>query len=173
MKNAFMIERRFVKSKIIFHDLKMEISVKNGVVARYYGELMYIMYDAPYCWLYFADNTKYKIEATMRYLIDNLPEAFIRCNRSVILNVCYYREYRITLSEVVMDDNRVFTLSRFNSLRFNAMRTSLPRISPPCANCYTCTDECESRSVFCRRKKMKTTMSNRKERGDALFQQEG
>jgi len=45
-----------MKSKIIFHDLKMEILVETGVIARYYGELMYIIYDAPYCWLYFTGN---------------------------------------------------------------------------------------------------------------------
>ena len=154
MKNVYTPKKRFRKSKIVFHDLKMEISVRDRVIARYYGELMYIIYDAPYCWLYFADNTKYNVEITMRHLIDNLPEAFIRCNRSVIFNVCYYREYRIALFEVEMVDSRVFILSRYNVLTFNERRTRLPRISPPYAKCYTCPEaECESRSTFCRRKK--------------------
>ena len=33
--------------KIVFHDQKMEIPIKNGADARYYGELMYVIYDAP------------------------------------------------------------------------------------------------------------------------------
>ena len=44
-------------SKIVFHDQKMEIVVENGADARYYSEMMYVIYDAPYCNLHFSDNT--------------------------------------------------------------------------------------------------------------------
>ena len=87
-------------------------------------------------------------------MMDNLPEAFIKCNRSVILNLCYYKEYNMTSLMLVMDDDKVFKLARRNVKNFNTMRSKLSRISPPCTNCYNCIDEaCESRVVFCRRKK--------------------
>ena len=51
-----------IKSKIVFHDLKMEIILKSGFVARYYSELMYIVYSNLFCTFHFADNEKYTVE---------------------------------------------------------------------------------------------------------------
>ena len=85
----------------------------------------------------------------------------------------YCKEYRIALSEVVMDDNRVFTLSRLNSLIFNTMRTSLPRFHHHAPIVIYVRMNVKAGRFFAGGKKTKMTMSNRKERGDALFQQEG
>jgi hypothetical protein len=52
----------------------MEIPVKNGMVVYCYAELMYVIYDAPYCYLYFADNTNYFIQTSLQNMMDNLPE---------------------------------------------------------------------------------------------------
>jgi len=144
-----------MKSKIVFHDLKMEIRIETGVIARYYGELMYIVYDAPFCWLHFTGKNRYRVVVTMKSLMANLPDAsFFRCKRSVILNVCYYKEYNHTQSMVVMEDGREFKLTRINNVKFNKIRNNLPYHSPPCSRCYTCTDEkCESRVVFYSQKK--------------------
>ena len=142
---------------MLFHDLKIEIAVKNGLVARYYSELMYVAYDAPYCWLYFADQTKYKVESTLKFLLDNLPDAFLRCNRSTIINVFYYKEYSQQLAEIVMDDKKVFTLSRRSAPVFNAKRVYLSSHSLPVNNGYSCMGSCEIKSVFCRRKKTLNT----------------
>ena len=142
-----------MKPKIIFQDLKMEFIDRTKVVARYYGELMYIIYDAPFCWLHFTDDKKYRVGIALQYMIDNLPIAFIRCNRSVILNVCYYKEYDFNSLKVQMYNDWEFKLSRRNVKRFNAVRFKLPRISPPCSKCYICTAEtCETMSFFCRKK---------------------
>ena len=139
-----------MKSKIVFHDLKMEIRIETGVISRYYGELMYIIYDAPYCWLYFTGRNRYRIIVTMKSLMNNLPEAsFVRCKRSVILNVCYYKEYDHTKSMVIMEDDREFKLTQPNIMKFNTIRNKIPHNSPPCPRCYTCTEEkCESRMIF-------------------------
>ena len=146
--------QNIMKSKIIFHDLKMEILVETGIIARYYGELMYVIYDAPYCWLHFTGKNRYRVVVTMKKLMDNLPNAsFFRCKRSTIFNVCYYKEYVMAKSMVVMEDGREFKLTRRNILNFNAMRNDISRISPPCTTCYTCTNKkCESRVTFCRQK---------------------
>ena len=118
--------------KIVFYDLKMEITDETKIVARCYSELMYIIYDTPYCWLHFTDTKKYKVEISLQYMIDNLPIAFIRCNRSVILNVCYFKEYDFTSLMIVMRDDTVFKLSRRNVKNFNTVRFKLSRISPSC-----------------------------------------
>ncbi len=95
-----------MKSKIIFHDLKMEIPDDTKIITRFYGELMYIIYDAPYCYMHFTGTQKYKVDVTLQDMMDNLPEVFVRCNRSIVLNVCYYKEYDMNLSTIIMDDNR-------------------------------------------------------------------
>ena len=144
-----------MESKIVFHDLKMEILVETGIIARYYGELMYIIYDAPYCWLYFTGKNRYRVVIPLKKLMDNLPTAsFIKCKRSFVLNVCYYKEYVVTKSMVVMEDGREFNLTRRNVLNFNTMRNNISRISPPCTRCYSCTKEkCNKRVTFCRQQK--------------------
>ena len=63
-----------MKSKIYFYDRKMLIPVKNGTITRYYGELMYIIFNKPYCELYFSGDTKYMIESSLQYMIENLPK---------------------------------------------------------------------------------------------------
>jgi hypothetical protein len=134
----------------------MEIAVENGADARYYGELVYVIYDAPYCNLHFSDNTDYKVETSLQAIMDNLPEAtFFRCNRSVIINICYYKRYRIQPPVIVIDDGKEFKLSRRNVKDFVMKKTDLPRISLSCPKCHTCKiEECERRIVFCRREKI-------------------
>jgi hypothetical protein len=143
-------------SKIVFHDQKIEIAVENGADARFYGELMYVIYDAPYCKLYFSDNTDYKVETTLQSIMDKLPETtFFKCNRSVIINICYYKRYRIQPPVIVTDDGKEFKLSRRNVKNFEMVKADLPRISSSCPKCHTCKiEDCESRIVFCRRKKI-------------------
>jgi len=142
-----------MKSKIVFHDLKMEIIVKTGFVARYYGELMYIVYENNNCVLYFADNNIYIVESSLIYMMENLPEGvFVRSNRKTVLNICHCKEYDKTKSEIQMDNGKVFSLSRRNVTDFNAKRKSI-RLMCTCTNCFTCKNcECEIKSVFCRRK---------------------
>ena len=114
-----------MNSKIVFHEQKMEIPVKTGFVARHYHELMYIVYDAPYCWLHFTGKTRYKVEVTLQYLMERLPKTtFFQCNRSAILNLHCYREYRKKDEMVVMDDGMELNLARrrvndFHDLRKN------------------------------------------------------
>ena len=139
-----------MKSKVIFYHLKIEVPDDTKVVALYYGELMYIVYDSPYCWLHFTGNKKYKVETTLQYMLDNLPIAFIRCNKSVILNVFYYEEYDQTSLMVRMNDGMKFKFARRRVRNFNETKLKLLRISPPCVNCYVCTNEkCENRMGFC------------------------
>jgi len=51
-----------MKSKIVFYDQKMEIPTVSGFVVCNYDDLMYVIYDAPYCWLHFTENKKYKLD---------------------------------------------------------------------------------------------------------------
>ena len=135
-----------MKSKIVFHDLKMEIHVETGIIARYYSELMYIVHDAPYSWLYFTGRNRYRVCVSLQKMMSNLPEAlFMKCRRSVIINVCYYKEYDLAKSMVVMEDGREFFLTEFNVLEFNAKRGNM-RFFSPC-------EKCEARMNFCRMSK--------------------
>ena len=84
-----------MKYQILFHERKMGIAINTGVVFRHYGELMYVIFDKPYCVLYFTGSAKYKIEIPLQYIEDNLPEGiFMKCKRSAILNIFYCKEFK-------------------------------------------------------------------------------
>ena len=135
-----------MKSKIVFHDLKMEILIENGAIARYYSELMYVVHDAPYCWLHFTGKNRYRVAVSLRVMMNNLPEAsFMKCKRSGIINVCYYKEFDHAKSIVVMEDGREFKLTKRNVVNFNSKRSNM-RFSLPC-------EKCELLVYFCRKTK--------------------
>ena len=106
-----------MKSKIEYHDQKMNIPVETGFVVRVpkqYDELKYVVYEAPYCWMYFDDN-KYQIDATLQSISENLPVGtFFQCNRSTLINLDRCKrskksKYKIA---IVMDDDTEHELSR-------------------------------------------------------------
>jgi len=147
-----------MKSKILFHDRKMVIPIETGFIAHDYGELMYILFDKPYCVLHFTGNCKYWVEISLQYMIDNLPKSgFMKCKRSAIINICYYKNFRKIESEIVMEDGARISLSKQNISDFKLMIKCLPNISPPCPACHRCTNlACENRLAFCRRRKTGT-----------------
>ena len=136
----------------------MEIKTYNGVVARYYSDLMYVKYEDPYCWLFFADDDKYKVEVSIKYLFENLPQKpFFRCNRTSIINICYYAEFDKYLSQLIMDDGTKFELSFRKDEKFKTQKADLKRISPPCPLCVSCKNEkCSDFWLFCLSSNQKT-----------------
>ena len=145
-----------MKAKILFYDRKMGIPEKGVIITHYYGDLMYILVDKPYCDLYFTGNIKYHFEVTLKELMEHLPKAgFLLCKRSAVANLCYMKRFRKNPPTIVMNDDTIFKLSRKNKIELEEMLNRIPRISPPCTPCYTCTDaKCESQIVFCRRKEI-------------------
>ena len=143
-----------MKEQILFYDRKMVIPTNNGHVTHYYGELMYIIFDKPYCHLHFTENVKYKMEVALQHIMDNLPKsAFVKCRRSAIVNLCHHKVFLKNTREIVMVNSVKFKLSKQNILDLLSIIKNLSIISPPCPNCYTCRrDECENQIVFCRRK---------------------
>ena len=154
-----------MRTEILFFERKMAIPIKSGIVTRYYGELMYIKYDKPYCWLYFIKNNKFLVEFSIQELFDNLPEAsFLKCKRSAILNICYLRSFTEDSMMAEMADGTTLNLSKKNVLTIREMIKNLSEISPQCPICYPCTDEkCESQILFCSRMKNRTSREHQKE----------
>ena len=153
-----------MKAKILFCDRKMVIPDKGVMTPHYYGDLMYIEVDKPYCDLYFTGNIKYHIEVTLKELIENLPKAgFLLCKRSAVVNLCYIKRFNLKKNPptIVMNDDTIFMLSKKNKIELEKMLYSTSRISPHCTPCITCTDdECESQIVFCRRKELRQQKKN-------------
>ena len=143
-----------MKYPILFYDRNMVIPTNKGHVTHYYGELMYVILEKPYCILHFAENLKYSVEVALQHIIDHLPKtAFVKCKRSAIVNLCYHKALIKNTREIVMVNSVKFKLSKQNILEVFSTINNLPIISPPCPNCYTCRrDECENQIVFCRQK---------------------
>ena len=125
-----------MKSKIAFLDQKMAISVESGIVLRLYDDLMYILFDKPYCLLHFTGNSRYIIQVPLQFMADNLPkDVFMKCKRSAILNVRYCKELKKTRQTVVMDDGTEIKLTQQNALNFKWMIENMSGSSPPCKCC--------------------------------------
>jgi DNA-binding LytR/AlgR family response regulator len=114
------------KRRILFHDLKMDVPVKKEFIERNYDELMYVLYDAPYCQLHFTDK-KIVIETSLQHLMENLPEIiFFQCSRSVIININYCKDFRKPEAVIVMRDKTELDLSRRRVKDFNMKRYKPP-----------------------------------------------
>ena len=143
--------------KISFKDRKMVIFTATGPVSQFYGDLMYIIFDKPDCLLHFSDDIIYRVEVPMKYIMEHLPEApFIKCRRSTIVNLCYFKSINKFSLELTMNNNEKIKLTKQNVNAIISKVGYLPRISPPCSICYSCDDvECDTQMVFCRRKEKK------------------
>ena len=132
----------------------MEIRDKARKEIRYYGELMYVKFDKPYCDLFFTKKRKYTVESTLKHLMDKLPEAaFLICKRSAVINLCYIRVIDRNPPMVEMEDVAILELSDKNLKDLERMRSRLNDIAPPCPICYPCKEHsCESQMLFCKRK---------------------
>lgn len=51
------------KNRIVFHDMTMEVPVKNGEKVVNYDKVMYIECDKPYCMIHCSDGVKLKTQA--------------------------------------------------------------------------------------------------------------
>ena len=143
-----------MKPAIKFYFRKMEILTDNGAVARYYSDLVYaVLDDLNNCWLHFVDGVKYRVEVSLLYLQHNLPtKPFFRCNRTSIVNLCYYVEYMERSAMIIMSDGASFRLSVRNIKSFKKQKDGMTRISPLCPPCLKCNNEgCPDFGLFCLR----------------------
>ena len=127
-----------MKSKILFHDQKIEIPYKNGFVASNYNELMYIIYEVIECELHFITPKKLNnrdiikcinVEISLEQMLNNLPnDIFFQCNRKTIINISCCKEYDWKQSTIVMDDGSTFRLSRRRLTQFKKHREKFRNI---------------------------------------------
>ena len=127
--NLLIIKK--MKSKIVFYDRTMTIPVKSGIVNLFYGELMYIKFEKPFCILHFTKSRKYWVEISVREMMAHLPEAvFLKCKRSAILNLSYLKGCYDHPPTIVMADGERFSFSKQNVLNFQMMSSRLHDLSP-------------------------------------------
>jgi len=140
-----------MKYKIKFYRKMMEISVTNGEITYYYSDLMFVKYDEPYCILHFADSAKHRVEVSLNYLLENLPKKpFFRCNRTNIINICYYGRYQEKPPILFLKNGTQFILSVRKISDFKKQKANMDRISPPCPSCKVCNSKnCPDYNTFC------------------------
>ena len=142
-----------MKPKIVFYDRNLSIPDKSKCKIFYYGELMYIKFDKPYCIFYFTKKRIHWIKVSLKEIADKLPEAvFLKCQRSVIINLCYLKGFDKNPLMVEMVDGTKFELTKQNRVELDLMLGRLKDIAPPCPICYPCLeDKCERQALFCKR----------------------
>ena len=128
-----------MKPKVEFYRSKIVMPTKNGEVAHYYNDLMYIKYKDSYCWLFFSGGEKYTVDISLAELLKKLPQKpFFRCNRTEVVNLCYYSEFIENPAVVILEDGSEFSLSVRSNKGFKKKKDNLRYYSPPCRNCSDC-----------------------------------
>ena len=129
----------------------MNIIVNNDENARYYSDLMYVKYINSYCWLHFAGGAKYKVDIPVSELLKNLPKKpFFQCNRTDVINLCYFESYEEESSMVALEDGTKFNLTIRRTPDFKRKKAELKRISPPCHPASDIKNErCPDFGLFC------------------------
>ena len=131
-----------------------------GEEVRYYSDLMYVKYKAPYCWLYFWGGSTFRAEIPLTFLLENLPEKpFVKCNRAEFINLCYYGGYNKNTLEIMIEDGTKIKMSTRNIAKFKEKKANLKYFSPPCPNCSNCNKQsCRNYWLF----SIETDMENKK-----------
>ncbi|MDR2131619.1 MAG: LytTR family transcriptional regulator DNA-binding domain-containing protein [Odoribacteraceae bacterium] len=141
----------------IFHHLKIEIHDKNGNIEMIpYNDILYMIYDKPYTLLVWMEKGKTKkklLQISLVYMEQYLPVVFFRCNPVSILNLCYLKKYDHVERQIAMEDGKIFNISKRKHRDFRVRLASLPRLSPLCTPCLTCTNACLTKDSLCATKK--------------------
>ena len=131
-----------MKSKIKFYRRKIVIPVENGEEARYYSDLMYASFLKPHCLLHFSDGAEYQVKISVRTLLKHLPEKpFFQCNRTDIINLCYYEKHDSEKQRLILQGGYKFGLSVRCNTKFGKKKAYMQCLSPPCPKCIDCNKE--------------------------------
>jgi hypothetical protein len=131
--------------KIIFHEYKLEIIEKHTGYIYYYGDIIYIIYDKPFCKIHFVDNSTFHICYPFNRLLKILPRIFFQCKKSIIINLARMKQYNFKEMEIIMEDNTVFSLSYRRKNDFVKEKEGINRLTVPFKDCFLC----ESKSKCC------------------------
>jgi len=138
-----------MKPKIVFHDQKIEIPIKNGEVVFSYGDLIYAECDKPFCNLHFVnEKTVYSVEISLKRLLENLPQkVFFQCNRQNIINISHYKRYTTKPPVIEMENGKKLTLSYRKIVAFRSQKACI-QLFLPCS-----AEDCPNLNFFGRSSK--------------------
>ena len=109
LDKAQMIYRSLIESFIIIPSGAGQLKLKHS-------EILYISISAHTATVHAREN-RYEIRSTMDNLTENLPDYFVRCYRSIIVNLfsvdCVYK------NTLLLSNNETLPLSRSNSKDVN------------------------------------------------------
>ena len=133
----------------------MEVRTEKGQTVYFYADLVLAEYENLFFKLYFTDGKDYRVEITVKELLEKLPpKAFFLCSRNTIINICRYSSSDALENEIWMDNGMKVNASSRKMKEFIKHKDSLPGISLPCPNSHTCSNEnCPERLMFCLPKK--------------------
>jgi hypothetical protein len=121
---------------ITFYRWGIELDSKHETHFYFYSEIMYVIYDTPYCFIHCLNNgiqEKYTLKTSLKKFASNFPAVFFQNNQRNIINTYYLRS--IFENKIVMSDGKLFGLSRRHVSELKEHKIMLEKI--PC-NCIFC-----------------------------------
>lgn len=113
----------------------------------YYADILYIIYDKPYCKIYCTGNTNHYISYSLRKILEVFPAVFFQCEKSTIVNLSKIKSYNYLNMQIVMEDDRILPLSNRRKKNFITVKNSIIRLTAPfqiCFPCHSANNCCES-----------------------------
>jgi DNA-binding LytR/AlgR family response regulator len=125
--------------KIIFHKFKVEIIEESKGYIYYYGDILYITYNKPYCKIFCLGRGKsHMLHYSLNILLKILPPVFFRCERSVIINLARMKKYDFTSMKITMEDDHILPLANRKKNDFIKLKTSITNLTAPFQDCFSC-----------------------------------
>jgi hypothetical protein len=136
---------------IVFYRWGVELSSKCETHFYFYNEIMYIVYDPPYCSVYCLNTgiqKKYLMKVSLKKIAPELPAIFFRISQNSIINTHYIRS--IIENKTVMSDGKLFELPRRHASELKQYKIMLNKIPCRCIFCSIygkndCPEICENR----------------------------
>ena len=127
-----------MKGTIIkYYQQKMNIFDCGSIYYLRYCEINYIYYDKPYTHVITIFNNDILLNYSLIKFIENLPNLFLFCNKSTILNSMHlkslYKKNNYFL--IVMENDKIFKVSR---RKVYMIKEKLCQVKHAILNCEIC-----------------------------------
>jgi hypothetical protein len=136
---------------IVFYRWGVELSSKHETHFYFYSEIMYVIYDTPYCYVYCLNTgilEKYTLKVSLKKIASDFPAIFFQISQNSIINTYYIRS--IVENITVMNDGKPFELPRRHVSELKQHKIMAEKIPCGCIFCNIygkngCTEICENR----------------------------
>ncbi len=126
---------------VIFNKNNIGIKYGSSWNFHFYSEICSVYIDCSYTVIKLENTKTYYTNIGIKYFENSLPETFIKCNRSAIINFSYLKtiENKKKNLFITLINGDEYSISRSCKKKFSSPNLYLKDIEYPCDKCLYCT----------------------------------